>query len=175
MLGTDPERARKPLAAVQNTGRTALTELRRMLGVLREFEGGPQMAPQPGISGLASLAQQVRDAGLPVTLRVEGEPRPLPPVIDLSAFRIVQEGLTNALKHAGPARAEVLVRYEPDELLLEVRDDGRGDDPDANGGGHGLVGMRERVAVCGGEFTAGRREEGGFGVVARLPIDRAAS
>ena len=171
MLGSDPERARRPLGAVQDTGRSALTELRRMLGVLREMDGGPDLAPQPGIAGLASLAEQVREAGLPVTLRVEGDPRPLPPVVDLSAYRIVQEGLTNALKHAGPARAEVIVRYERDELQLEVRDDGRGDHSDANGGGHGLVGMRERAAVCGGQLTAGRRPEGGFGVVARLPLD----
>lgn len=111
----------------------------------------------------------MRDAGLPVTLRVEGEPRALSAAADLQAYRIVQEGLTNALKHAGPARAEVLVRYEPAEVVLEVTDDGRGHDPDADGDGHGLVGMRERVAVCGGKLTAGRRPEGGFGVTARLP------
>jgi signal transduction histidine kinase len=170
MIGIDPERARKPLSAVQDTGRTALTELRRMLGALREVDAGPDLAPQPGLAALESLAQQVREAGLPVTLRVEGEPRALSATTDLQAYRIVQEGLTNALRHAGPARAEVLVRYGPEEVVLEVTDDGRGHDPDANGGGHGLVGMRERVAVCGGELTAGRRPEGGFGVTARLPI-----
>ena len=116
----------------------------------------------------------MRGAGLPVTLRVEGEPRPLSPTGDLQAYRIVQEALTNALKHAGPARAEVLVRYEPAELLIEVTDDGRGYDPNTDGGGHGLVGMRERVAVCGGEMTAGRRAQGGFEVVARLPIGEVA-
>jgi signal transduction histidine kinase len=174
MLARDPERARRPLSAVQETGRTALTELRRMLGVLREAEGGPDLAPQPGLAGLDALAQQVRDAGLPVTVRVEGEPRPLSPTGDLQAYRIVQEALTNALKHAGPARAEVLVRYEPTEVVLEVVDDGRGYDPATDGGGHGLVGMRERVAVCGGVMSAGRRAQGGFEVVARLPIGEVA-
>ena len=115
MLDVDPERARRPLSAVQDTGRSALTELRRMLGALRETEeGGPALAPQPGLAGLDALAEHVRDAGLPVDLRVEGEPRPLPAGVDLSAYRIVQEGLTNVLKHAGPARAEVLVRYGDD-------------------------------------------------------------
>ena len=170
MLSRDPERARKPLSAVQETGRTALTELRRMLGVLREFDETPDLAPQPGLAGLDDLVAHVRDAGLPVTVRVEGEPRPLSPTGDLQAYRIVQEALTNALKHAGPARAQVLVRYEPNELVLEVTDDGRGYDPSTDGGGHGLIGMRERVAVCGGEMSAGRRAQGGFEVVARLPI-----
>jgi signal transduction histidine kinase len=170
MLARDPERARKPLSAVQETGRSALTELRRMLGVLREIDEGPDLAPQPGLAGLDDLVAHVRDAGLPVTLRVEGEPRPLSPTGDLQAYRIVQEALTNALKHAGPARADVLVRYEPSDLVIEVTDDGRGYDPGADGRGHGLIGMRERVAVCGGEMTAGRRAQGGFEVRARLPI-----
>ncbi len=170
MISVDPERARKPLAAVQDTGRTALTELRRMLGVLREIEEGPDLAPQPGLAGLDDLVAHVRDAGLPVTVRVEGEPRPLSATGDLQAYRIVQEALTNALKHAGPARAEVLLRYEPSDLVIEVTDDGRGFDPAADGRGHGLIGMRERVAVCGGEMSAGRRAQGGFEVLARLPI-----
>jgi signal transduction histidine kinase len=172
MLDADPERARRPLAAVQQTGRSALTELRRMLGVLREMaDEGPGLAPQPGLSALDELARQVREAGLPVNVRVEGEPRPLPPGIDLSAYRIVQEGLTNALKHAGPATAEVVVRYGPRELELVVRDDGRGRGPSANGGGHGLLGMRERVALYGGDLTAGPRPEGGFALAARLPLE----
>lgn len=172
MIDSDPARARRPLAAVQQTGRDALTELRRMLGVLRErAEEGAALAPQPGLAGLDDLARQVRDAGLPVTVRVEGAPRPLPPGIDLSAYRIVQEGLTNALKHAGPATAEVLVRYGERELELSVSDDGRGHDPAANGGGHGLLGMRERVALYGGELAAGPRPQGGFALTARLPLD----
>jgi signal transduction histidine kinase len=173
MIGIDPERARRPLSAVQDTGRAALTELRRMLGVLREIEEGPDLAPQPGLAGLDALVAHVREAGLPVELRVEGEPRPLSPTGDLQAYRIVQEALTNALKHAGPARAHVLVRYEAADLVIEVTDDGRGYDPDTDGGGHGLIGMRERVAVCGGEMSAGRRAQGGFEVMVRLPIGAA--
>jgi signal transduction histidine kinase len=172
MLDSDPERARRPLAAVQQTGRAALGELRRMLGVLREMaDEGPALAPQPGLSGLGELARQVREAGLPVTVRIEGEPRPLSPGIDLSAYRIVQEGLTNALKHAGPATAEVVVRYGPRDLELEVRDDGRGRASGANGGGHGLLGMRERVALYGGDLAAGPRPGGGFALTARLPLE----
>jgi signal transduction histidine kinase len=172
MLDSAPDRARRPLAAVQETGRGALGELRRMLGVLREVaDEGPALAPQPGLSGLDELVRQVREAGLPVSVRVEGEPRPLPPGIDLSAYRIVQEGLTNALKHAGPASAEVVVRYGPRELELEVRDDGRGRGSGSNGGGHGLLGMRERVALYGGELAAGPRPGGGFALTARLPLE----
>ncbi len=163
MLDADPERARRPLAAVQQTGRGALTELRRMLGVLREMadEGAGPGAAARASPGSTTLARQVRDAGLPVRVRVEGEPRPLPPGIDLSAYRIVQEGLTNALKHAGPATAEVVVRYE------RARARARGHATTAaaatrasNGGGHGLVGMRERVALYGGELTAGPAARG---------------
>jgi signal transduction histidine kinase len=172
MLDADPERARRPLAAVQQTGRGALTELRRMLGVLRVMaDESPSLAPQPGLAGLDELARQMREAGLPVSVRVEGEPRSLPPGIDLSAYRIVQEGLTNALKHAGPATAEVLVRYGEREVEVEVRDDGRGREPASNGGGHGLIGMRERVALYGGELAAGPRPEGGFALSARLPLE----
>jgi signal transduction histidine kinase len=174
MIGLDPERARVPLIAVQDTGRAALGELRRMLGVLREKEeSGMALAPQPGLAGLDELVGHVRAAGLPVSVRVEGEPRPLPPGIDLSAYRIVQEGLTNSLKHAGPANAEVLVRYGDGEIELRVSDDGRGHDPASNGDGHGLVGMRERVAVYGGRLSAGPGQGGGYTLSARLPLDGA--
>jgi signal transduction histidine kinase len=174
MLGVDPERARTPLVAVQDTGRAALGELRRMLGVLREKDAsGVALAPQPGLAGLDELVDHVRAAGLPVSVRVEGEPRPLPPGIDLSAYRIVQEGLTNALKHAGPASAEVVVRYGDGEIELTVSDDGRGHDPVSNGDGHGLVGMRERVALYGGELSAGPGRGGGYTLSARLPLGTA--
>ncbi len=172
MLDVNPERARRPLSSVQDTGRSALGELRRMLGALRETDAsGAPLAPQPGLDGLADLIESVRAAGLLVSVRIDGEPRELPQGVDLSAYRIVQEGLTNALKHAGPARAEVLVRYGERELELGVSDDGRGRDPQSNGGGHGLVGMRERVALYGGELEAGPRPDGGFGLRARLPLD----
>ena len=173
MLDADPERARRPLAAVQQTGRGALTELRRMLGVLREMaDEGPALAPQPGLAGLDALVAQVRDAGLPVRVRVEGEPRPLPPGIDLSAYRIVQEGLTNALKHAGPASAEVAgalrgARDRPGGAATTGAAAAR--PPTA--AGTGCIGMRERVALYGGELTAGPRPGGGFAVVARLPLE----
>ncbi len=174
MLDVDPERARQPLASVQDTGRSALGELRRMLGALREVgEDGVPLAPQPGLGGLSELVESVRAAGLLVSIHIDGEPRPLPPSVDLSAYRIVQEGLTNALKHAGPARAEVLVRYGEHDLELCVSDDGRGHDPALDGGGHGLLGMRERVAVYGGELEAGAGPRGGFRLRARLPFEPA--
>ena len=176
MLDLDPERARRPLSAVQDTGRSALGELRRMLGALREAEdAGAPLVPQPGLAGLGELVDHVRAAGLPVELRVEGDARPLPSGVDLSAYRIVQEALTNALKHAGPARAEVLVRYGERDLELSVSDTGRGRDEDANGAGHGLAGMRERVALYGGELEIGPRPGGGFALRARLPTGGAAA
>jgi signal transduction histidine kinase len=176
MLDVDPERARRPLSSVQDTGRSALGELRRMLGVLRERdEAGAPLAPQPGLDRLGELVDSVRAVGLLVSVRIDGEPRPLPSGVDLSAYRIVQEGLTNVLKHAGPARADVLVRYGDRELELRVSDDGRGHDPSSNGGGHGLVGMRERVALYGGELEAGPRPGGGYRLRVRLPLDPAAA
>jgi signal transduction histidine kinase len=157
------------LETVEQIGRNALTEMRRLVGMLR---GGTDdaLAPQPGLDDLPLLAQQVREAGLPVDLYVEGEPRDLPAGIELSAFRIVQEALTNALKHAGDARAEVRVRYAPDSLELEIVDDGRTAVTAAPTGGHGLVGIRERVALYGGRLDAGRRATGGFAVRVLLPI-----
>jgi signal transduction histidine kinase len=136
----------------------------------------PALAPQPRLQDLDALVTQIEEAGLPVDLIVEGEPRPLPSGVDLSVFRIVQEALTNTLKHAGPARATVTLTYRPDELALKIADDGRGlgqlveDDGGGGPGGHGLVGMRERVALYGGELSAGPRSGGGYEVKARLPL-----
>jgi signal transduction histidine kinase len=127
------------------------------------------LAPQPGLDDLAALVEQTRRAGLPVELHVEGDPRPVPLGADLSAYRIVQEALTNARKHAGDARATVTIRYRDRELEVEVADDGRGSG-NGDGGGHGLVGMRERVALFGGELDAGPQTGGGFRVRARLPL-----
>jgi signal transduction histidine kinase len=175
MLERDPERAREALTSVEGTGRQALDEMRNLLGVLRtEDEATEQRAPQPSVSHLDSLVAHVREAGLPVELVVEGEPRPLMSGVDTSVYRIVQEALTNSLKHAGPARAQVMLRYSDHDLRLEVIDDGRGlaaDAPVSNGGGHGLVGMRERVALFGGEIQAGPRRGGGYMVSARLPFE----
>ncbi len=154
------------------TGREALGEMRHMLGVLRLEDGsdGGGRAPQPGVSDLGPLLEQTREAGLPVELRVEGAARPLSPGIDLSAYRIVQEALTNTLRHAGPTTARVLLRYRPDALEVRVSDSGRGAAAEPSGGGHGLVGMRERVALFGGELTAGPVPGGGFAVRAVLPL-----
>jgi len=169
LLRTDPERAVEPLLAVEETGRQALTELRRLLGVLRADGGTHTLAPQPGIGDLPMLADTVREAGLPVELTVEGAARPLPAGVGLAAYRIAQEALTNTLKHAGPAHARVVVRYTPDRVLVEVSDDGRG--PRADERGHGLIGMRERAVVYGGQLQAGPRDGGGFVVRASLPIE----
>jgi signal transduction histidine kinase len=166
--GAQPH-VRDALAAIAETGRATVDEMRTLLGVLRAGEDGPALSPQPGLADLERLLQSVRDAGLPVSLHVDGEPVYLPQALDLSAYRIVQEALTNTLKHAGPSRAEVTIRYAAGEVELEVRDDGAGTGP-GGGGGHGLVGMRERAAMFGGEIEVGPLAGGGFGVLARLPL-----
>jgi signal transduction histidine kinase len=205
-LAASPDQATAALGQIESTGRQALVELRRLLGLLRDGEdAGADLTPQPGLAHLESLAAAAREAGLPVEVAVEGESRPLPAGIDLSAYRIVQEALTNSLRHAGPARAEVRVCYGREVLEIQVTDDGRGRaaaradglvvvtlDPDGvadNGqepasgrrpadtdrqgrrSGHGLIGMRERVALFGGTLEAGARPGGGYRVAARLPLD----
>jgi signal transduction histidine kinase len=165
----DDGSTRETLETIEQIGRGALTEMRRLVGMLRSEEGDP-LAPQPGLDDLPRLVAQVREAGLPVELEVEGERRELPVGIELSAYRIVQEALTNALKHAGEARATVRVRYGEDSLELEISDDGAGAAAPVEGGGHGLVGMRERVALYGGRLDAGRRQDGGFAVRVLLPV-----
>jgi signal transduction histidine kinase len=160
---------REVLETIEEIGRGALTEMRRLVGMLRSDNGDP-LAPQPGLDDLATLARQVGEAGLPVELVVEGEQRELPVGIELSAYRIVQEALTNALKHAGDARATVRIRYGVDSLELEIVDDGDGAAAPLPSGGHGLVGMRERVALYGGRLDAGRQPSGGFRIRVLLPI-----
>jgi signal transduction histidine kinase len=173
VLTIDPERAREPLRAIQGTAREAVDELRRLLGVLREPQGGGGLSPQPSLAALDSLAEQMRAAGLPVELRVEGAGAPgLSPGIELSAYRIVQEALTNALKHAGGAPATVVVRHLPDVLEIEVTDRGRGGVGGNGKPGHGLIGMRERVALYGGVVSTGEAAEGGYRVHASLPHAR---
>jgi signal transduction histidine kinase len=174
LLGRQPERAAEALLSVESNGREALAELRRMLGVLTDEDGtAPALAPQPGLGQLDVLVERVGAAGLPVEVRVQGSPRPLPPGLDLTAYRIVQEALTNALKYAKGAQTEVVVEFGDGELKLEVRNAG-GDLLPANAGsGRGLLGMRERVSVYGGELEAGGRPEGGFAVRARLPLQPA--
>jgi signal transduction histidine kinase len=178
LLEETPERARGPLEAVQDTGRQTIVELRRLLGILREDGQELSLTPQPGLAGLELLVEETRQAGLPVQLRVEGQPWPLPPGADLAAYRIIQEALTNTLRHAGPAQAEVIVRYQDHAVELEILDNGQGPGPrdGADGkSGHGLVGMRERIALYGGTLEAGPRATTtgtagtGYAVRARLP------
>jgi signal transduction histidine kinase len=172
-LGSDPDRARQALAAISATGRQALTEMRRMLGVLRRDEDGtePERAPLPGIGQLGELLEQARATGLAVSFTVEGVPEPLPDGAALAAYRIVQESLTNTRKHGGPrATAQVMLRYLEDALLLRITDDGQGAGAASDGAGHGLTGMRERVAIYGGWVQAGPRPAGGYQVTARLPL-----
>ncbi|HSB38046.1 MAG TPA: sensor histidine kinase [Gaiellaceae bacterium] len=163
---------REALKGVEQTGRTALTEMRRLLGAMRRDGESGELSPQAGLDDLGPLVEEVGRAGLPVRLHVEGERRPLPRALDLSAYRIVQEGLTNALKHAQAGEAEVTVRYEPDGVEIEVRDDGKGAAA-SDGLGHGLVGIRERVTIYGGRMSAGPAPEGGFVLKARLPVGEA--
>ncbi|HSS81222.1 MAG TPA: histidine kinase [Gaiellaceae bacterium] len=157
------------LKGVERAGRTALAEMRRLLSAMRTEGDEAELVPQPGLDGLDSLLEEVGRAGLPVQLRIEGDASPLPRAIELSAYRIVQEGLTNALKHAGATKADVVVRYEPHALQLEVRDDGLGSTT-SDGLGHGLVGIRERVKIYGGEMRAGAANGGGFVLSTRLPL-----
>jgi signal transduction histidine kinase len=175
VANTQHKEAAKALAAIEATSRAALEELRRLLGVLRQ-EDEPQgdLAPVPGLADLDSLLAEVSKAGLAVKLQVNGTRPPVPAGVDLSAYRIIQEALTNVVKHAGPARAQVTIGYRDQEVMVEVIDDGRGAVTPAGDGragtGHGLIGMRERVAVFGGDLEVGPRPGGGFRVAARLPL-----
>ena len=166
--GEQPD-VRNALEVIAATGRETVDEMRTLLGVLRSDDGPSALKPQPGLADLDQLVSGVREAGLPVIVRIEGSPRPLPPAMDLSAFRIVQEALTNTLKHAGPAQAQVTVRYEEGLVTLEITDTGHGPQG-ARATGHGLVGMRERATMFGGELEAAGAEGGGFTVRARLPL-----
>jgi signal transduction histidine kinase len=157
------------LKDVEQAGRTALAEMRRLLAAMRHDGDDAALTPQPGLDGLDSLLDEVGRAGLLVQLHIDGEPFRLPRAIDLSAYRIVQEGLTNVLRHARASRADVTVHYLPDELRIEVRDNGQGGST-SNGPGHGLIGVRERVKIYGGEMTTGHANGGGFVLDTRLPL-----
>jgi signal transduction histidine kinase len=174
-MGTQPARAGAAVESIETTARLALTELRRLLGVLRREGQGDAgaLTPQPGLGDLDALLEQARAAGLAVDLAVEGDQRPLPAAVDLSAYRIVQEALTNTIKHARARRVTVTIERRPAELALTVADDGRGiaDQAELAAGGHGLVGMRERVALFGGRLEVGPRLGGGLRVSACLPLD----
>jgi signal transduction histidine kinase len=184
VLDSQPEEARKALVAVEATSRQALVEMRRLLGVLRqEAEPRGSLTPAPGLAEVETLAAEVAKAGVRVEVRIEGTPAELPAGLDLSAYRIVQEALTNVVRHAGPAIARVAIRYEPGRVAVEVVDDGKGlasasgrrsgdSDPQLRGSaGLGLAGMRERVALYGGTLEAGPLPGGGFKVAASLPVE----
>jgi signal transduction histidine kinase len=160
---------REALGSIQATARSTIDEMRRMLGVLRAIDEAGRLAPLPGLADLDALAEQARAAGLSVDVRVEGTPPALPAGLELSAYRIIQEGLTNAIKHGGDSRAAVTVRYVPDALELEVVDDGSGNGS-GGGTGNGLAGIRERVGMFSGELEAGPRDGGGWRLRARLPL-----
>ncbi|CAM5454857.1 two-component sensor histidine kinase [Streptomyces abikoensis] len=180
VLDASPEQAKQALETISGTGRQALAEMRRLLGVLRTEEGtteGGDYVPQPDVEQIGDLVEQVRGAGLPVQYEVEGAPRPLPSGVELTAYRIVQEALTNTRKHGGPeAGASVRLTYFDDGLGLLVEDDGRGAQHElyeaggADGMGHGLIGMRERVGMVGGTLDAGPRPGGGFRISVLLPV-----
>jgi signal transduction histidine kinase len=164
---------REALGNVEQAGRTALAEMRRLLGALRQDGDGLALKPQPGLGDLQGLVADVRAAGLDVRLHAQGDPVGLPRGLDLSAYRILQEGLTNALKHAGASKVDVTIHYAEDELRLEVRDDGHGRTVRSDGLGHGLVGIGERVKIYGGDMSAFATTSGGFVLKASLPLDRA--
>ncbi|MEU9137190.1 sensor histidine kinase [Streptomyces sp. NPDC048404] len=182
VMDAAPEQARKALETISGTGRQALAEMRRLLGVLRtgEHQEGGEYVPQPDVEQLDDLIEQCRTSGLPVDFKVEGTPRPLPSGVELTAYRIVQEALTNTRKHGGPnAGASVRLVYFDDGLGLLVEDDGKGaphelyEEGGADGQGHGLIGMRERVGMVGGTLDAGPRPGGGFRISALLPLKAA--
>jgi signal transduction histidine kinase len=170
-LGSEPERARQALATIAATGRQALAEMRRLLGVLRSGDFRAELAPLPGVDQLRDLLDQTRAAGRTVSFMLDGTPRPLPDGVGLAAYRVVQESLTNSRKHGGiGASVAVSLRYSADELLVQVTDDGRGAAAANDGAGLGLTGMRERVGIYGGSVQAGPRQLGGYQVTARLPL-----
>ncbi|MFF4760166.1 sensor histidine kinase [Streptomyces sp. NPDC001292] len=186
VLATMPDEAAAAMRAVETAGRNAMTDLRHLLGLLAPSQSGEDepsendLSPQPSLSQLSPLIDRIAFAGLPVEVRISGEPRPLPTGIDVTAYRIIQEALTNALKHGDGTKAKVMVRYADHWLRVEVLNGGpsvlTGSDEapktTANGAGHGLLGLRERVAVYGGDLDARRRLGGGFRVRARIPLDR---
>jgi signal transduction histidine kinase len=174
VVDKDPKGAASAMAQIEQTGRAGLAEMRRLLGILENDAETVPLVPQPGLGQLDQLLETMRATGLPVEAVVEGTPRALPPGADLTAYRVVQEALTNALKHGGQAHAQVLIRYNGDHLELEVADDGRGPPPAGTPTtGLGLIGMRERVALFGGSLETGAGPEGGFIVRARIPLAEA--
>jgi signal transduction histidine kinase len=171
VLGRDPAETAAALQRIEDIGRAGLAEMRRLLGILKTDDADRVLAPQPGLDHLDGLLEEIRAAGLPVEAMTEGRARDLPPGVDLTAYRVVQEALTNSLKHAGAAHARVLLRFGDHQLRVEVADDGRGPPPGGTpASGHGLIGMGERVALFGGTLETGPRPGGGFVVLATIPV-----
>jgi signal transduction histidine kinase len=178
MIDRDPERAKQALGQIDETGRGALTEMRRLLGVLRKDDEDARRAPQPGAQSIAALVERAAEVGLDVDLRIEGERRPLPAGVDVTVYRIIQEALTNTMKHAGPVHADVVVTYLSDEIELEIVDSGplngvvREEVEPSDNPRHGLLGMQERVKIYKGEVVTGPCEDGkqGYRVWARIPL-----
>jgi signal transduction histidine kinase len=175
VLPKQPQQAEAALTAISRTGKEALDELRATLAVVRSGEAGGELAPQPELARLDEFVARMAGAGLAVTVKVTGAPRRLPAAVDLAAYRIVQEALTNVLRHAGSPTAAVRLDHRPDRLLVEVTDEGRGAPSAAERPGHGIPGMRERAVALGGDLTAGPRPGGGFQVCARLPVPEPSS
>jgi signal transduction histidine kinase len=181
VMDTAPEQTREALLAIEAGGRAAMTELRHVMGLLTMDSAGPDpagaadLAPQPGLDRLDALVGRLADSGVPVTLTRSGQPRPVPAGVELAAYRVVQEALTNTVKHAAGASATVRVEYATDHLRVQVTDTGGAPGapgaPAATGGGHGLIGLRERLAVYGGTLLAGPRLTGGYRVDARIPLE----
>ena len=172
VVQTAPERATESLLTVESTGREVMAELRRLLGVLNDADEAAGVTPQPGLDQVGALVDRVRAAGLPTELEIVGPRRALPASLDVTAYRIVQEALTNALRHARRAATFVHISFDPDQLRLEVLDDGPGGEAGVgDGSGRGLIGMRQRAALVGGRLEAGPRLGGGYAVRAWLPIE----
>jgi signal transduction histidine kinase len=175
VIATRPDQAARSLSAIEATARAALAQTRYLLAAIRDDGHDPEsLTPMPGIGSVSVLVEKVTETGQPVSLRIEGQPRALAPSLELSAYRVVQEALTNVVRHAGqPATAEVVISYDDSGVVVTVTDDGPagGADQRKPGSGHGLTGMRERVSLLGGELRAGPRPEGGYQVVARLPAE----
>ena len=170
VVRTSPDQAEQSMLAVESVGRDAMTELRRFLGALSDDDEAAGIAPQPGIDALPALVDRVREAGLPASLEMDGAPRPVPASLDMTVYRIVQEALTNALRYAREAATLVRLSWEPDQLRVEILDDGPAA-AEGEGSGRGLVGMRERASLIGGRLEAGPRLGGGYAVRAWLPLD----
>jgi signal transduction histidine kinase len=170
VFDAEPQKAREALSAIEHASRNAVQELDRLLGFLRQEDDVDRLAPQPSLHRLEDLTSEIAAAGLLVDLRIEGDVRPVPPTVEVSAYRMIQEALTNTVKHADASRVSVTIRYLPTDVEVEVLDDGRARDTGRRAG-HGLIGMRERAKLLNGRLQVGPAPDGGFSVRATIPVD----